>query len=337
MKTLYIGGTGEISYSCVQAGVAAGHDVTVFNRGRCTEPLPAGVRQIIGDLGDVGPGGAYRSLAAETWDVVCQFRAYDVATVEKDVETFGARAGGKVGQYVFISSASVYSKPLDVPAITEKLPVGNVFWSYSQNKALAEQALLRAHAEKQLPVTIVRPSHTYRRNFPGSAMTGDEIAWRMLRTKAVIIHGDGTAPWTLTHADDFAVPFVRLLGNAKALGETFQVTAHLHGQSWNTIYRTVAEALGAEPKFIRVPTDTIARCKPDVAGSLQGDKMWPSLFDNTKLKGVVGDYESKVSLLQGLRGAAEHVKRRLEKYQPDARVHGLVDKIVAAQQAISGE
>src|SRR4051812_22721957 len=171
MKSLYIGGTGEISYSCIHAGAAGGHEIAVFNGGRCAEALPAGVTQILGDMADAG---AYRKLAETRWDVVCQFRAYDVAAVERDIELFS----GKVGQYVFISTASVYSKPPASHVLTEKMPVGNVFWSYSQNKVRAEEALMRAHAAKQLPVTVVRPSHTYRRNFPGSVMGGDDIAWR---------------------------------------------------------------------------------------------------------------------------------------------------------------
>jgi len=327
MKTLYIGGTGEISYSCIHAGAALGHQIVLFNRGKCSEPLPAGVEQIHGDLAD---DTSYRKLGERQWDVVCQFRAYDVAAVERDLAIFS----GKVGQYVFISSASVYSKPPQSYVLTEDHPTENAYWEYSRNKARAEERLRAAHAAGDLPVTILRPSHTYRRNFPGGAISGDEMAWRMLRGKPIIVHGDGTSLWTYTHAEDFARPFVRLLGNAKALGETFHLTAHMRGYTWNQIYATCAAALGVDARLVHIPTATLVRSKPDLQGNLMGDKMWPSLFDNSKVRGVAGAFEEKVTLDEGLRGAAVHVRKRMESHVPDEALHAWVDRVIAAQNAV---
>jgi len=327
MNTLYIGGTGEISYSCIHAGAALGHKITLFNRGRCTEPLPPGTEQIHGDMAD---NASYRQLASRRWDVVCQFRAYDPPAVQRDIDLFA----GKVGQYLFISSASVYSKPPQSYVLTEDHPADNKFWAYSKNKSLAEETLLAAHRAGNIPVTILRPSHTYHRNFPGIALPGDDNAWRLLHGKPVIIHGDGTSLWTYTHAEDFARPFVRLLGNAGALGETFHLTHHMFGYNWNQIYSACAAALGVEAKLVHIATETLVRAKPDLQGNLLGDKAWPSLFDNSKIKRVVGEFSPTVSLEQGLRGAAVHIRKRMETHKADEGLHAWADRMIAAQQAI---
>jgi nucleoside-diphosphate-sugar epimerase len=329
MKILYIGGTGEISYSCVQASAAMGHRISVYNRGRCSEPLPAGTTQIQGDMAD---DAAYGRLGDRAWDVVCQFKAYKHAEIERDLRVFG----GKVGQYVFISTASVYEKPLRSYVLTEAHPIGNKYWDYSQEKADMERDLLAAHAAGRMPVTIVRPSHTYRRNFPGIAQTGDDNAWRLLHGKPIVIHGDGTSLWTYTHADDFAAPFARLLGNEEAIGETFHLTAHRHGYTWNQIYTACAAALGVEPQLVHIPTDTLVRVRPDLQGNLLGDKAWPSLFDNSKVRAVVAEYGERVTLEEGLRSAAGFVRARLQNYRPDAAEQAFWDRLIAAQRAIAG-
>ena len=162
---------------------------------------------------------------------------------------------------------------------------------------------------------------------------GDDFAWRSLTGKPVIVHGDGTALWTLTAAEDFAWYFVRLLGNAGASGATFQITQHMRGYTWDQIYRTCAAALGVEPKIVHVPTDTLVASRPETAGPLLGDKAWPSLFDNAKVRGLVGIAPAVTPLEAGLRRTAEHVRRRMEHYQPDAALHAWVDRMIAAQRA----
>ncbi len=330
MKVLYIGGTGEISYSCILAGARLGHEIAVFNRGRCEEPLPPGVRQIVGDMND---DASYRRLLGEErFDVVCQFRAYADETIRRDLEVFG----GRCGQYVFISSASAYQKPPKRLVVTEDTPLENPYWDYSRAKARMEATLLSWHAEGRLPVTIVRPSHTHRRRFPGGIGNGDDWAWRILHGKAVLVYGDGTSLWTLTHSDDFAEPFVRLLGNSRALGEAFHITRHMESYTWNEIYRQIAVALDAEARIVHVPTDTLLRYNPEWTGPLLGDKHWPVLFDNRKVMSVAGRFECKVSLVDGMAGAAEHYRRRAKEYVPDPRRHALFDRIADEQQALGG-
>jgi nucleoside-diphosphate-sugar epimerase len=326
MKVLYVGGTGEISYACAAASAAAGQAVSVFNRGRSDEALPAGVQRITGELNDA----TYRGLGERSFDVVCQFVAYEPAQVERDLKIFG----GRVGQYLFISTASAYQKPPTDWRITERTPLANSFWPYSQTKADMEGMLFRAHADGKLPVTVVRPSHTYRRRFPGTFVSGDDHVWRMLNGRPVIVHGDGTGLWTYTHASDFARPFVRLLGNPKALGEAFHVTRP-DATTWNDIFRAVANSLGVErPAFVHVPTATIVKYNAEWAGPLWGDKAWPVQFDLPKVKSVVGEFSCEVGVEEGLAAVAAHYRKRAAAYVPDEKLHALIDRIAREQAAL---
>jgi len=328
MKVLYIGGTGEISAACVARSVEAGQDVAVFNRHQRDEPLPAGVRRITGDLEN---DDAYRKLGDEGFDVVCQFLAYQPQTIRRDLEVFG----GRCGQYVFISSASAYQKPPRRYVITEDVPLENPYWDYSRRKAAMEAQLMQWHAAGRLPVTVVRPSHTYRRRFPGGIAAGDDWAWRIRRGRAIIVHGDGTSLWTYTHAEDFAGPFVGLLGNARALGEAFHITRHMQAHTWNEIYSAVGRALGTEAKLVHVPTETLVRYNEAWAGPRLGDKAWCAVFDNTKVRSVAGAWEPKVSMDEGLKRVAEHYfAHRADAYQPDEKLHAFLDRIADEQQKL---
>lgn len=322
MKVLYIGGTGEISYECVLASAAAGQDVTVFNRSVNDEPLPPGVRQVTGDFNDPA---TYAKLGRETWDVVCQFLAYEVKHVERDREIFA----GKVGQYVFISSTSAYRKPPVSHVLTEASPLGNPFWAYSQAKADMENLLMNWHAGAVLPVTIVRPSHTYRRKWPAT-FHREELPWRMLNGKPIVSHGDGTSLWTLTHSRDFAWPFIRLLGNHDALGEGFHVTSNFV-RTWDEIFLAIGEALGVTPVLVHVPSDTIARYCPDWGGTLLGDKKWSTLFDNSKVRALVPGWTCQIDIPEGMKMIAEHWKKRAGGFRPDAARNAMIDRLAAEQ------
>jgi len=327
MKVLYVGGTGEISYECVRAGVASGQEVTVFNRGRTPDPLPSAVRRITGDMKDQA---AYARLGAEHFDVVCQFLAFEPTTIERDRAVFG----GKIGQYVFISSASAYQKPPTRVRITEDVPLANPYWAYSRSKAQMERRLMAWHEAGQLPVTIVRPGHTYRRRFPGTFMKGDDWAWRMRHGRCVISHGDGTSLWTVTHSRDFAKPFVGLLGNPRALGQAFHITSD-EVNPWDFIFRAIGSALGVEPRIVHVPTETLVRYNPDWAGPLLGDKAWSVIFDNAKVKSVAGPFECATGMADGMKEVArKHYPARSAAFRPDEKVHALVDRVAEEQAAL---
>jgi nucleoside-diphosphate-sugar epimerase len=328
MKVLYIGGTGEISYACVEAGAKLGQEITVFNRGKNDEPLPPDVKRITGELND----STYRALGAQKFDVVCQFLAYNTAQVEKDLEIFG---GGKTGQYLFISTASAYQKPPTDWRITEQTPLENPYWPYSRIKAEMEYMLFGWHEAGRLPVTVVRPSHTYRRRFPSTFVSGDDHAWRLLNGRPVIIHGDGTGLWTHTHASDFARPFVRLLGNPKALGEAFHITRP-DATTWNDIFQNMAGALDVQaPHWVYIPTTTLVKYnRREWTGPLLGDKTWSVQFDLTKLKSVVGDFECTVSGEEGLASVVPHYHKRAAAFVPDEALHALLDRIAREQVAL---
>lgn len=320
MKVLYIGGTGEISFHCIHASVAAGHDVYVFNRGHHNEGLPDAITHLPGDLNDED---TYRELADHDFDAICQFRLFTVDKLQRDLDLFT----GRCGQYVFISSASAYQKPLPHYVVTEDVPLDNPFWTYSQNKAAMERTL---QDQSALPFTIVRPSHTYRTKFPSPGL-GDLVPQRMMQGRPVLVHGDGASLWTLTHSRDFAPPFVKLLGNDAALGEAFHLTSD-HAYAWDRIHQTLADLLGVEAKLVHVPTDTLIRYEPKWTGPLLGDKTGSTLFDNSKIKSVVGDFDCPTTLEQGLREVLD--EHRPQDNPIDGELDALWDRIIDDQEAL---
>lgn len=321
MHILYIGGSGEISYSCLEESRRNGHKVTVYNRGKTLRLDGLGVEQIIGNFND---DKHYEALSGQKFDVVCQFLAYDVGAIERDIETFS----GRCAQYIFISTASAYQKPCVSPLISEDTPLNNPFWFYSRNKADCEWRLLAAHRVGKLAVTIVRPSHTYRERLPSTVIHGDHLAWRLQRDKPVIVHGDGESVWTLTHAEDFARAFVQLFGKEEALGECFHITDSI-GHTWNAIIKTVAREIGRAPRIVNVLSKQLVAYDNSWLGPLFGDKSNTMLFDNRKVSGIAIGWSCEVSLEEGIKRTWPFVEKRLQQaYHPDERVEKLVDRIV---------
>jgi nucleoside-diphosphate-sugar epimerase len=324
LNLLFIGGTGQISLPVVHEALAAGHRVSVVNRGRAGIGLPEGVSTIVGDMDDADP---YARLGEGSWDVVCQFRAYRPEQVAKDIDTFSGRAG----QYIFISSASAYQKPARHYLITERTPLENPYWEYSRNKIACEQMI---RGQTGMPWTIVRPSHTLRTGMPMAFGDGDAVARRLLRGAPVLVHGDGTSLWTLTRSADFAVPFVRLFANPAALGEDFQITND-RGFTWDEITNAVAAGLGVKAKIVHVPTDTLVRYHPAWEGPLTGDKSWSALFDNTKIKSVVGPFTCAEDLPTILEQSIAHFKKRSATASHELHeLDLLMDRIAAEQSAL---
>lgn len=324
LNILFVGGTGQISLPCVADAVAKGHKVTVFNRGKRSEPLPAGVEVVTGDMGDAD---AYQALGRRGFDVVAQFMVFTPEQMQADLAAFT----GHTGQYVYISSASVYEKPAQHYVITEQTPAINPYWPYSQAKIACENLL---KDQSDLAWTIVRPSHTVRSGLPTMMNEGDMIARRMLAGRPVIVAGDGTSPWTLTRSVDFARPFTGLLGNQAALGEIFHITSD-QGFGWDQIYRAIARGLGVEARIVHVPTDTLVAYKPDWIGPLLGDKTWAALFDNSKVKRVAGEFTCSHDLDEILAEPLTYAKRRLnEGAAAPGELDSLFDRIAAEQSAL---
>lgn len=322
LGVLYIGGTGQISLPCVEASVAAGHKVTVLNRGKTSVPLPKGVATLVGDMN----AAAYGDLGDQHFDVVAQFRLYTPEQMKRDIATFT----GKTGQYVFISSASVYEKPVKHYMMTEKTKRENRYWEYSRNKIACEELL---RAQDKLAYTIVRPSHTVRTGMPIQLGDPDAGLRRMIAGKPVIVAGDGSSVWTLTRSVDVAEPFVRLLGNSRALNDDFHITTD-RGFTWNQIHEAIARGFGVEAIHAHVPTSTLVRHNKEWEGPLMGDKTWTALFDNSKVKSVAGAFEASQDLDEILADSIRHAKERLKAPSKESDEDRLMDRLIAAQAAV---
>jgi len=280
MKVLFIGGTGIISTACAQLAVEKGIDVTILTRGQHSSRLPAAVHTVKADIGDEAAVSA--ALAGASFDAVVDWIAFDSAHVERDIALFR----GRTRQYIFISSASVYQKPATHYLITESTPLANSYWSYSQQKIACEERLLREYRENGFPITIVRPSHTYGETQIALAVNSwaksFTVVDRMRRGKKVIVPGDGSSLWVITHNTDFAKGLVGLLAREQAIGHAFHITGD-EVMCWDQWYRVTAEAAGVEPDLVHIPSDFLAACVPEMRGGLLGDKAVSVVFDNTKI------------------------------------------------------
>ena len=297
MKILFIGGSGTISRAVTQQTLAAGHDLWLLNRGQ-HRPVE-GARVIIANMADVA--GVCAALHAHTWDVVVQFIAFAPADIRRDLELFRDRAR----QYLFISSASVYQKPLEHYRVTESTPLANPYWEYARLKIACEEELAAAHRATGFPGVIVRPSYTYGEDLVPLMLNAPGRSWtlvdRMRRGAPVVIPGDGNSLWTMTHNSDFAAGLIGLFGNPATHGEAFHITSD-EVLPWNQIFSQTAEAAGAAaPRFVHIATDFITACVPAAAGSLLGDKAVSAVFDNAKIKRFVPGFSAKTPFAAGIR------------------------------------
>jgi nucleoside-diphosphate-sugar epimerase len=291
---LFIGGTGVISAAAARRAVALGHRLTILNRGRSSRPVPEGVETLSADVRDAS--AVREALAAREFDAVADFITYTPDQAKASLDLFA----GRTGQYVFISSASAYQKPPTRLPIRESTPLKNPFWQYSRDKIACEDLFYEAYREQDFPVTVVRPSHTYDRT--KIAMVG---GWtdihRMRAGLPVMVHGDGTSLWTLTHSQDFAKAFVGLLGRPQAVGESYTITSDEY-LPWNQIYQLFARAAGVrEPELVHVASETIAAHSDELGANLLGDRSHSVVFDNTKIKSLVPDYCATIPFADGAR------------------------------------
>ena len=325
-RILYIGGTGTISAACVRRSIEQGHEVTVLNRGSSRRALPEGVEELVADVRDAA---AVRDAVGEVeYDVVAEFLAFTPDHVQQDLDLFE----GRTGQYVFISSASAYEKPPRRLPITESTPLRNPFWQYSRDKIACEDLLVEAHRSRDLPVTIIRPSHTYDERLLPTAGGWTDIA-RMRAGKPVVIHGDGTSLWTITHSDDFAVAFTGLLGNPGAIGDSFTITG-THAPTWNQIYGWLADAAGVdEPDFVHVASETIAAFDPELGPTLVGDKAHSALFDSSKVTALVPEFRTTITFDEGARRIIAYYDAHPDAQRVNADRDAAFDRIAAHARA----
>jgi nucleoside-diphosphate-sugar epimerase len=328
MRVLFTGGTGNISTACTALALEKGIEVFHLNRGTRPEREQTGVRSLKADIRD--PEAVRRALGSTRFDAVVQFLAFRPEHIETDLGLFA----DKTDHYVFISTCSAYKKPSLTPWITEDTPLENPFWEYSRLKAACEETLRKGAARLSMPYTIVRPSHTYDDGWiPGCFGSGSYgLAWRMLKGLEVVVPGDGQSLWTLTHASDFALGLIGLLGKEEAFGEAFHITSDEH-LTWDAIHRIIGQALGVEPRIVHVTSEYIARLYPERGAGLLGDKAVSVLFDNSKIRRLVRDFSPRISFEQGIRKSLAWFDLRPALKIPDATMNAEMDDILKRWKA----
>lgn len=330
MKLLFIGGTGNISGATTRLALAAGHEVWHLNRGQ-RGGAESGVRTLVADIKDAASTAA--ALAEHTFDAVVDFIAFGADDVRRAEGLFR----GRCGQYVFISSASAYQKPPAHPLITESTPLKNPFWEYSRQKIAAEDLLTTAYRERDFPMIIVRPSLTYETVFPVAVGGWGCFTWvdRVRRGRPVIVHGDGTSLWTITHSEDLSRGLLGLLGNPAAVGQAFHITSD-EALTWDQLYLTMARVAGVEPKLVHMPSEFIARVLPEKAGSLLGDKAHSALFDTTKIKTYVPGYRAEIPFRTGIARTLRWYEADPRRQRVDAALDARLDGVLAAWERAMG-
>lgn len=326
-KALFIGGTGTISMAITRA-LAAGDEWELYliNRGSRNEEVAENVNIINADIDDEEKIEAI--LDGKVFDCVCDFIGYTPENIERDHRLFR----GRCAQFMYISSASAYNKPCRNHIITEGTALANPFWEYSRNKIYCESFLMDKYEKEGFPVTIVRPSHTYDERSVPLAVHGKHGSWqvikRMLEGKPVLVHGDGTSLWTMTHNSDFAKGFIGLMGNPHALGESFQITSD-ETLTWNQVYEAIADALDVDYIPYYVSSEFLASVSDyDYFGSLLGDKSNSVVFDNSKIKRVVPGFNCTVRFDQGVRRTIDYVLSHPECQVPDPEFDEFCDRVI---------
>jgi nucleoside-diphosphate-sugar epimerase len=324
MKVLFLGGTGFISSAVSRLAIAKGFDLYLLNRGLRDVEIAGSHRLVV----DMQKPEEVRSVLKDLqFDVVVDWIAYAPEHIERDLALFR----GRVKHYIFISSASAYQKPPAHYVITESTPLHNPFWSYSRDKIACEDRLTRAYREEGFPVTIVRPSLTYDPNFP-IAIGGwgcYTLADRLKRGRPIIVHGDGSSLWVVTHAEDFGRGLIGLFGNGQALGHAFHITSD-EVLTWNQIYETIAGALGVQANLVHIPSDFLALMVPRMTGSLLGDKAWSVVFDNSKIKTFVPGFEAIIPFREGIRRTLAWFDADERRRRVDEAVNKEMDDILRA-------
>ena len=329
MKVLFIGGTGIISTASTRLAAERGIELTLLRRGQHAVDLPKNVSTITADISD--EAAVAQGLGSQSFDAVVDWTVFTTDQLERDIRLFRSRTN----QYIFISSASAYQKPIGHYLITESTPLANPYWQYSRDKIACEDRLMKAYREEGFPITIVRPSLTYGDTQIVLAVNSWQRSWtavdRMRRGKKVIVPGDGTSLWVITHNTDFAKGLVGLLGHRQAIGHAFHITGE-EAMTWDQFYRITAQAAGVEAQIVHIPSDFIGACLPDELGGLTGDKSVSAIFDNTKIKRFVPGYCATLPFAQGIQRTIDWFDADPRRKQIDEAANASWDKIIDAYE-----
>lgn len=322
MKALFIGGTGIISSACTDLAIKKGIELYHLNRGNSSNirPVPGGVIQLTSDVRNFEQTS--KVLEGLIFDVVVDWISFVPEHLENNLKLFAS----KTKQYLFISSASAYQTPPQKLPVTEETPLDNPFWEYSRNKISCEKFLKENAALFGMKYTIVRPSHTYDKTllpFDG----GYTVVKRMLDGKPVVVLGDGTSIWTLTHHKDFAVGLVGLLNNPLAMDAVFHITSD-EWLTWNQIYQLIGKAFGVVPRLVHIPSEIIARYNSEMGDGLLGDKSHSMIFDNAKIKSAVPEFNCKIPFSEGVNDLANWYKSDLASKEIDVELDKHFDRMI---------
>ena len=322
MKVLFVGGTGIISSASSRLALEKGIDLHHLNRGISSSIRRVdGVKNIPADIHD--EDAVLKALEDQHFDAVVDWIAFHPDDIRRDIRLFS----GRTEQFVFISSASAYQTPPESWPITEETPLDNPYWEYSRNKIACEELLHEASREFGFPSTVIRPSHTYDKTLL-PVEWGYTVIDRMKKGKKVIVHGDGSSLWTLTHHKDFAVGLVGLLGRREAIGETYHITSDFW-YSWDRIVRILADAAGVEADIVHVPSEVLARYDAEIGASLLGDKTHSMIFDNSKIRALVPEFEAKIPFTEGAREIIDWYEEDVSRQIVDSEANSLMDRIIA--------
>jgi nucleoside-diphosphate-sugar epimerase len=328
MKVLFVGGTGIISTASTALAAERGFDLTLLSRGQHCMQIPAGVKTLVADINDPS---LPEKLERESFDAVVNWIAFTPADIERDLKLFR----GRTRQFIFISSTSAYQKPQTDYLMTESTPLANPHWDYSRNKIACEERLMQAYREEGFPVTIVRPSLTYGETLVPLVLNSWQQSYtavdRMIRGQKLIVPGDGTSLWVVTHNTDFAKGLVGLLGNQQAIGHAFHITSD-EVLTWDQLFRTVGAAIGVEPQLVHIPSDFIIACLPEKKGTLIGDKSVSVVFDNSKIKRFVPGYRATTTFAEGVRRSLAWFHADPSRKTVDQQVNANLDKLISAYE-----
>ncbi len=328
MRILFIGGTGIISTACTALAAERGFELTLLCRGQHAAQLPAGVKSLIADVND--PSLVHK-LEHESFDAVVDWIAFAPADIERDLKLFR----GRTRQFVFISSTSAYQKPQTHYLMTESTPLANPHWEYSRNKIACEERLMQAYRDEDFPVTIVRPSLTYGETLIPLVLNSWQQSYtavdRMIRGQKMVVPGDGSSLWVVTHNTDFAKGLVGLLGHPQAIGHAFHITSD-EALTWDQLFRIVGASVGVEPQLVHIPSNFIIACLPEKEGTLIGDKSVSVVFDNSKIKRFVPGYSATTSFDEGIRRSIAWFNADPSRKQIDHPVNATMDKLISAYE-----
>ncbi|HHH76501.1 MAG TPA: SDR family oxidoreductase [Phycisphaerae bacterium] len=331
MKVLFIGGTGLISSASTALALERGIDLVLLNRGKSSIEVPNGATVITGDISK--PGEVAKLIEGQTFDAVVNWVNFTPDQIARDVELFS----GRCGQYIFISSASAYQKPVSHYLITESTPLANPYWQYSRNKIACEEKLTEAYRENGFPGVVVRPSHTYGETRVPYVVGSSKCPWttvgRMLAGKKIVVPGDGTSLWSMTHNTDFAKGLVGLLGNPQTIGNAFHITTD-EVNTWDQITRMVARAAGVEANIVHIPSDLLVAYNADLEGTLIGDKSASVVFDNSKIKRFVPGFAATTSLAEGVRKSVAWFQADPARQRIDDQANEWLDMVIAKYESV---